>query len=187
MNLYAQFELLGRKQLILQEGIDMLKQTQLDFKKNKESANSWGFISVMSNVVLVPLNCIVNAFELGSANTIYQIAVKSLYDKFARSGTRVESGLVKESVSLLKKAAIETLKKQGLTTYIPGVNILAGFAEDSIAAWQVINTVEKGNRELDNMSVQIERNIAKSIDYLTEIGIQRNEILEKMDKVNRTT
>src|SRR3954454_16434092 len=81
MNLMQKFEALGRKQLALQEGIQLLQDAQFDLRKARGAADAWGITAVMANVTLVPLNCIVNAFELKAANSAYQAMVHALYKK----------------------------------------------------------------------------------------------------------
>jgi hypothetical protein len=88
MNLAHQFEVLGGKQLAIQEGINLLRQAQLELGRARVAADAWGMMAVMANLTIIPLNCIVNAFDLKAANTVYKIVVRQLYSKFGKSGTR---------------------------------------------------------------------------------------------------
>ena len=82
MDLVRQFEILGSKQLAIQEGMDLLRQIQQELVRNKTAADVWGFTAVMANLTIIPLNIIVNAFELKAANSAYQSLVKFLYLKY---------------------------------------------------------------------------------------------------------
>jgi len=186
MNLYHQFDQLGKRQIILQEGIELMKKVQLDFKQEKANASAWGFTAVMANVVLVPLNCIVNAFELKTANDIYKTLVKEAYSKFSKSGSRIKNDNVKTSLSILKKVATDTLKTKGMTAYVPGVNILVGLAEDSVAAWEAISLVSEGEKDLKNVAGMIERNITRTTNQLMDLGKLRSDIHDSIEQMERT-
>jgi hypothetical protein len=178
MNLALQFEMLGRKQLAIQEGIDMLQQTQIDFYRARAAAKAWGLAAVMANFTLIPLNVIVNAFELKAANTAYKIFVRQLYGTFGKSGTRLD-GQAKTALSLLKQAIIEELKRKGMTQFVPGVSILVGFAEDSMAAWRAVQLLDSGDREMSMLASNLERMIATANRQLLQLGIERAFILDR--------
>ncbi|WP_024297127.1 hypothetical protein [Methylomicrobium lacus] len=185
MNLVQQFEMLGRKQLAIQEGIDLLRQIQIDLSRARAAADAWGVAAVMSNVTLIPLNIIVNAFELKAANTAYQVLVRQLYGKFGKSGTRLD-GQAKTALSLLKQAITEELKRKAMTEFVPGVNILIGLAEDSMAAWQAIQLVDSGSREISIRANDLERKIVIANQQLMQLGIKRADILGRMQVYGRT-
>jgi hypothetical protein len=185
MNLAQQFEVLGRKQLAIQEGIDLLRQTQFELSSSRASADAWGMAAVMANVTLIPLNVIVNAFELKAANTVYQMLVHNLYGKFGKSGTRLD-GHAKTALAMLKQAISDELKRKAMTEFIPGINILVGLAEDSLAAWQVIQLVGSGNSEITALASNIERKISAACHQLLQIGISRAEILGRLQTYSRT-
>ncbi len=185
MNLATQFETLGRKQLAIQDGIQLLTQVRSDLARTRSAADAWGTIAVLSNVTLIPLNVVLNAFELKSANTMYQVLVQQLYGKLAKSGTRLD-GAWKPVLSLLKQAIVEELERKALTAFIPGVNILVGLSEDSLAAWQAIRLVESGNREIAGHLVKLDRTIEEAKRQLVEFGIRRAEILGLMQSQART-
>ena len=185
MNLAAKFQMLGSKQLAIQEGIDLLRSMQLDLSRTRSAADTWGTVAVLANVTLIPLNVIVNAFELKGANSLYQSLVRQLYGKFAKSGTRLD-GHSKVALSLLKTAIVDELKRKALTDYIPGVNILVGLAEDSLAAWQAIQLVDSGVREMSARATDIEKKIVAANLQLTQLGIKRAEILSRLQVQART-
>ena len=185
MNLARQFEMLGTKQLAIQEGIDLLRGIQPELSRAKAAADAWGTVAVVANVTLIPLNVIVNAFELKGASSLYQRLVRTLYGKFSKSGTRVD-GHAKVALSLLKQAITEELKRKALTNYIPGVNILVGLAEDSLAAWQAIQLVDSGNREIAARAGDLEKKIAAANHQLVLLGIKRAEILDRLRVHART-
>lgn len=180
-----QFRILGRKQLAVQEGLDLLRQAQADLRRAQAAGHAWGVTAVMANVTLIPLNVIVNAFELKAANTAYQILVRQLHDKFGKSGTRLD-GRAKTALSLLKQAIKAELKRKAMTDLVPGVNILVGLAEDSMAAWQAIQLVESGNREMAARANDLSRAILAASQQLRRLGIKRAEILDRLQVVSRT-
>ncbi|MGM9480331.1 hypothetical protein ACS5PN_03965 [Roseateles sp. NT4] len=181
-----QFAMLGRKQLAIQEGIALLQSAQMDLASARASASAWGIVGVMANVTLIPLNVIVNSFELKGASSLYQVVVHELYGKFAKSGTRLEDGHVKTMLSLLKQGIVAELKRKAMTDYIPGVNILVGLAEDSYAAWQAAALVESGNREIAALAVDLDRKIRAASQQLIQLGIKRAEILDRLQIAART-
>lgn len=185
MNLVTQFHMLGKKQLAIQEGIDLLRQIQMELSRTKSSADAWGMVAVMANVTLIPLNIIVNAFELKAANSLYQMLVHQLYGKVAKSGTRLD-GHAKTALSMLKQAITEELKRKALTNYIPGVNILVGLAEDSMAAWQTIQLVGAGKQDIAAQAAAIERKISLANHQLIQLGINRADIHDNLLRIRHT-
>jgi hypothetical protein len=184
-NPLQQFEALGRRQLALDEGIRMLQQIRLELSRDGAAAEAWGLTAVLANVTLIPLNVIVNAFELGAAKSVYEVVVREVYGKLARSGTRSD-GKVKIALAELKKALVEVLKKKGATAYVPGVNILVGLAEDSWAAWQSITLVEGGRGERQQLAHRLQRQIDATQRELTQLGIVRAQLLAQMQLRART-
>lgn len=185
MNLAQKYAQLGRRQNVIQEGINDLKRILAELADDRAAMDRWGTTAVMANVVLVPLNCIVNAFELGSVNTAYQHVAKMLYEKYAKSGTRAEGGVAK-TVSVLKKGVLEALKAKGLKQAVPGANILFGLVEDSLAAFQTIQMVDKGQTEALDLSRQIRANIGRMVSELEAIGILRAQLLDQVQQIRRT-
>lgn len=185
MELTQQFVILGKKQVAIQEGIELLLQVQLELKRAQSSANTWGSVAVLANLTLIPLNVIVNAFELKKANTLYQRLVQQLYGKFASSGTRLD-GHSATALSLLKQVVIDELRSKALAEYIPGVNILIGLAEDSLAAAKAIQVVESGRSEILAHTMVLERKIANARRELIRLGIKMAEILPRLEAYSRT-
>ncbi|MBI5276012.1 MAG: hypothetical protein HY854_06075 [Burkholderiales bacterium] len=185
MNLAHQFQRLGSKQLAIQEGVQLLRQLQNELASVRATADAWGTTAIIANVTIIPLNIIVNAFELKAANGLYQSLVRQLYGKVGKSGTRID-GSWKTALGLLKQVALEELKKKGMSQFVPGVNILVGLSEDSLAAWQAIQLVQTGNQEIHTQAQSIERKIAAAIGQVLEIGVRRAEILERMQVIQRT-
>ena len=185
MNSADEFRKLGAKQLGIQAAIDLLTQTQNELGQARASADKWGMVAVVSNVTLIPLNVIVNAFELSAAKGVYQSLVRELYGKFAKSGSRID-GHGKYVLSLTKAVIVSELKRKGLTAYLPGVNILVGLAEDSMAAWQAIQLVEDGKHEMNGYAAAIERQIAQARMELQKLGIPYAEFRGKVDIYRRT-
>jgi hypothetical protein len=185
VNISQQDQTLARKQIAVQEGIELLRQAQQEFGRHRASADAWGATAVVANVALIPLNVIVNAFELKAAQNAYQFLVQQVYGKLAKSGTRSE-GHAKTALALLKQAIVGELKRQALTQYVPGVNILVGLAEDTLAAWQAIQRVEGGSREFAQQAAALDRVINAAIQQMLKIGVQRAELLARMQLQART-
>lgn len=184
-NFAQQFELLGRKQLAIQEGILLLQEAQTELARARAAADAWGVTAILANATLIPLNIIVNAFELKSVNSLYQALIRELYGQFAKSGTRLD-GHSKMALALLKKGVIEELKRKARTDLIPGVNILVGLAEDSLAAWQAIQLTNAGRQEGAALTVAVEQKIAAAQRHLVQIGIRRAELLGVLQTYSRT-
>jgi len=185
MNFAQQFEILGRKQLVIQEGIDLLRQVQAELRRSKVSAEGWSMAAILANAALIPLNCVVNAFELKAANTAYQALVRQLYGQFGKSGSRLD-GHAKTALSALKQAIIEELKRKAMTDFIPGVNILVGLAEDSMALWRAVQLVTSGNREMQALVQSLDKKIDAATRELIQLGIKRAEIHRRMHAISRT-
>lgn len=185
MNATQQFEILGRKQLALQEGVQLMQQVRTELARNAAAADAWGTTAVLANVALIPLNVIVNAFELKGANSVYQALVRQLNGKFGKSGTRLD-GHAKTALALVKQVVIEELRRKAMRDMIPGVNILVGLAEDSLAALQAIQLVESGNREITTRAGAIERQLAAAIQQMLALGVRRAQLLERMQLLART-
>jgi len=64
-----------------------------------------------------------------------------------------------------------------MTTYIPGVNILFGLAQDSIALIEQVQRVENGSKESKNLMDNIRRNIERMEEEIKKIGITRAYLL----------
>jgi hypothetical protein len=185
MNLMHQFQHLGRQQIGLQDAISMLHRIRAELHRDLAHADAWAVVGVMSNVTLIPLNAIINAFELGAAKSLYETAAREFYNKAAKSGTRSE-GHLKTVLSSLKSALVEVLKKKGATQFVPGVNILVGLAEDSLATWQAIERREGGLAEGRQLAIRLDRQISTAIQELQRLGMQRAELLSRMDIRSRT-
>ncbi|GAA4439698.1 hypothetical protein GCM10023188_36190 [Pontibacter saemangeumensis] len=71
MNLMYQYNAMARKQLGITEGINLLKQVQVDLNRTMMTANAWGLTAIIANASLVPLNAIIKAFEIKKANSLY--------------------------------------------------------------------------------------------------------------------
>jgi hypothetical protein len=185
MNLYQQFELLGRKQLAIEEGITLLRQARADLQLSKASADRWGAIAISANVLLVPLNCIISAFELKGCKNLYEMLVRELYKRYSQSGTRL-SGTAKPLLAALKQGIIQELKRKALTEYVPGVNILVGLAEDSIAVWQTQQMVTQGESEMARLTLDLDRKISAALWQLQDIGRRSAAIIDRMEQLSRT-
>lgn len=178
MNHAYQFEVLGRKQLSIQEPIDLLRQAQVELARWKSSADPWGTVAVLANVTLIPLIFIGNAVELKAADSRYQTVVQRLYGKFGKGGTRID-GQAKNALSLLKEALGVELKLRALTEFVPGFNMLVGLAADSMAAWEAIQLRENGPREMVLRVDALDGKISDAQAQLIGLGIGRADFLSR--------
>lgn len=185
MDLLHQYQALQGKQLAVSEGVQLLRQTRHELQQARSAGKAWGLTAVLANAALIPLNCIVNAFELKAANTAYQILVRALYDKLARSGTRLD-GPTKNALSMLKRAIVEELKRKAMTEFVPGVNILVGMAEDGIALMQVAMVADASSREAAALTATIDRQLDNAIRKLEQLGIERAMLLMRVERMSRT-
>jgi hypothetical protein len=177
MNPAREYQSLGRKQVALQEGIQLMREAQRELQQARAKQDAWGVVAVVADATLIPLNCIVNALNLGTAKSVYQTLVRALYDKVGKSGARLD-GHAKTALSLLRQAITEEIKRKGLTQYVPGVNILIGLSQDSLTAWQTMQTVSGGGRETDALARAAERQIAAAQRELMAIGVRRANLLD---------
>lgn len=184
MSLLRQYQTLQSKQLALSEGLQLLQQTRSELQQNLATAEAWGHTAVLASITLIPLNCIVNALELKGANTAYRILVKAVYDKFARSGTRLE-GPAKTALSTLKKVITDELKRKALTDLTPGVSILVGLAEDSLAMMQAVTAVEAGTRETAALAARINRQLTNTTRKLEKLSIEHARFLTHVERLSR--
>lgn len=185
MNSASQLSILRNKQLAFDESIQMLKQAKVELMQSGRAVDAWGKIGVLASLTLIPLNCIVNSFQMKTAKSIYQIFAHQLYGEFGKSGARLD-GHAKKTFSLLKQAITAELKRKALTEYIPGVNILVGLAEDSVAALQMLQMTDTANKELGLLMVGLDRKISAATQQLQKLGIAHNAILEHLQRSMRT-
>lgn len=186
MNLVHEFQVLGHKQNTIQQGTNDLRKIQNELSGTMALASSWGLTAIIANAALIPLNAIINSFELKRANSLYQTAVRALYGRFSKSGTRINNKYSKEVLKTLKDIIIQELTRKGMTDFVPGVNIIGGLAQDSIALLETAQTVESGSKEMKNLMSNINLKIEAARLELFRIGNRRSEILDYMKKVSTT-
>lgn len=185
MNVAQQLGVLRNKQFAIQESIQMLNEARMDLLQSGRGVGAWSTVGVLASVALIPLNCIVNSFQLKTATSMYQLLAQQLYGRFGKSGTRLE-GKAKTTLSLVKQAITAELKYKALTEYIPGVNILVGLAEDSVAAWQMVALADTSSKELQALMASIDRKIASANQQLRKLGVDHNDILESVQRSMHT-
>jgi len=76
MNNNNKFFELGKKQVILGQAIEDMKKIQSELSQNSSTAKTIGNAVYISYAVIMPLNVILNAFDLKAANNLYQRIVK---------------------------------------------------------------------------------------------------------------
>lgn len=185
-NLSATFQRLAQKQMAVSAGVAAMREARKALETDMQQARFWGNIAVFANAAMLPLNLMINAFQAKAAVSAYQVVVKELYAQLGKSGTRMESGAIKTSLSVIKKATVEALKSKGLTGYVPGVNMLVGFAEDSVALFQTASTVRDGSNEMRQLMRQMETKIADAEQTFLRIGIEMDRLLTEMQRRART-
>lgn len=181
-NPYQNFEISLKKQAAFQDGIAMMEKAQMDFRMERSAANVLGIAAVTCNAALIPLNVILTAFDLKAAANSFKGLTKfsyDIYNNYSASGTRIDNTVVKHSLSEIKIIAANQLAKNG-SQYIPGVNILIGLAEDTIALAESMLTVKKGNLEMSILNANVETKITQMKRQLTSLGVESADLLKQM-------
>jgi hypothetical protein len=185
-NLATVFQKLSQRQMAVSAGVGALRDARAALKKDTADAMFWGNIAVFANAAMLPLNVMLNAFEVNGAVSIYKTVVKELYGKLGKSGTRMQGGAVKTSLSVIKKAPVEALKSKGLTQWVPGVNIIVGFAEDSVALFEAASMVADGSAEMRNLMRQLDAKLADAERAYLRLGIEMDRVLTEIQRRQRT-
>lgn len=196
MNDAHEFQMLMRKQLAVNEGIEMLKQIKTELSGIEATGRVWGAVAVTCRAVMIPLNVIVNAGELGTAKRLLGVlgeqVAKVAYKKYGASGTGLDGslksweGIAKLTLSSLKAGVVAELRQKGLTHYVPGANILIGLSEDSLALAFAMQTMKEGEVEF-RMAVQRQQaQLTRMERELVSLGIVANQHLERMQTGFRT-
>ncbi|WP_373515639.1 hypothetical protein [Persicitalea sp.] len=183
--LKSRYDVLATRQLIVAEGIKDMEEIERTLFSDAASAQSWGNFAVVIQAALVPLNVIVNAFEVKKATSIYQSIVKTLYSQYAASGSR-NSKPTKEIFKVLGGVITDHLKSQALTEYIPGVNILLGFAQDSIAFFNTAVEVSNNSKEQSILFTNMRLQMDKAKKEMLKLGTERAIIHDRLTQINRT-
>lgn len=182
-------EKLRRRQVAYQEGIHLLRMTRAELIKDISTADNWALAAVMSNAVLVPVNIIVNTFLPFTPVSKFQKIVQFVYDQTAASGTRAQSESSKDVMDELGKLGKETtdyLTKNALGEYAPGVRILVGLAQDSIALMEVAKQTSDGQSEMRKQLHAIDRKIGAFFTIMGQLGIERALLHDKVSTIRRT-
>lgn len=186
MSLIQQYQLLAKKQMGIQEGIEHMKQVQIDLNREIMYANIWGLTAIAANATLIPVNIIVNGVGLKEANSLYQAFVRHLYVESAGSGTRSEDSWAKAILGKIKEFVIKDLSQKGLKNYIPGVSVLFGLAQDTLVLWQTLQTVGSGTREMNLIARDLNLKIAASNREFMRLGIERALIHDRIKEFSKT-
>lgn len=72
-------------------------------------------------------------------------------------------------MGLLSDAINAELKAQKLAAYIPSVNIIVGAIQDSLAAWQTVETFANGHNDMKQLQQNAQANIAKMKKALADL------------------
>lgn len=184
-DLGQQFLLLEKRQFAMKEHISVLHQIRKDFESSASWSRFFGMSAVILNATLIPLNAIINAFNIKAAKGLYQKIVYYLYDEFGKSGTQNES-YVTNLFAMAKSIIVSYLSKERLTDYIPGVNIILGFVEDTITLFKTVSDYNEGMQELQLIRQNLDRNLHRAIQELTNIGIKLGQIFDRAEVYTRT-
>jgi hypothetical protein len=188
-NLNQQFEILLNKQLAFQDGIAMMEKAQMDFRSDSATADLWGKTAVFANAALIPLNVVINSFDLKGLSDGFNSATKFFYNQYkdkAASGTRISNKTVKYSLAIIKSQATKQLVAKKMGQYVPGVNILMGLAEDSVALIETALMVESGSQQMSILKINMENKIAQMKRQLSALGVESADVLGKMQRVANT-
>jgi hypothetical protein len=192
---------LARKQTAFAEGLAMLGDARRELAEARSSANAWATASVMSQVVLIPLNILVNAFQLKAAKTTYDVVVRVLVKFLQKAKEGIElaaaaqegglRGLRREKLKQdilaeFKNELTKELRAKGLAAHIPGANVLLGLAEDTYALIDSLLTIDAGTREMQEQMARIDRKISDAQREIQKFGIQRAQVRERLDELDRT-
>jgi hypothetical protein len=154
-----------------------LQEYLSQFERYRMLADINGMIAVAAQTVLVPANMIINASPgAGKARTLAHRLGKLLYDKFAASGTRVESEPA-QILGQIKNAVLDELRRKGATEWLPAVRTLAGLAEDSLALIETLQMVSEGNAQSEGTRHVLEAQVAKVRAKIMQLQSQRADLL----------
>lgn len=163
-----------------------------------------GAIAIVSRAAMIGLNVIVNASQLGAAQTAlrqgWQGVAREFYTQLAweaykqqgASGSGLTGGLhswegrVKLLLRGLKSGLVDELKRKGAARYVPGVNIIIGLSEDSLAFFSTAAMVSDGDREVQGIIRKVSAQIFRMEQELMKLGIQANEQLTLAQIKGRT-
>lgn len=182
--LKAEYDRLVDKQYSASEAVDSLRQIERELLLNRNWAKTWGQVAVISHALLVPLNVIVNAFEAKPVASLYQTFVKELYADV--SMRRRRPGRTTFANIVLERGVIGHLQLKGLHDYIPGVNIVFGLVEDSVALVNAAIETEEGNREIAAIAFRLRLSIGRAQAELNNIGIRRAQVQDRLARAART-
>ena len=182
-------ERLRRRQVAYSEGLHMLRLTRSELVRTIDGANGWGLSAVLSNAALVQLNIIINAFVPGAPTSLFQSVSKYVYEQTAKSGTRGETKEAKQAIKWageIGKIATEYAKKRGMANMVPGIGILTGLAQDSIALFDVAKIVSEGQREMNQGLRSLDAKITETLKIIETIGIERALVHDAAKQLGRT-
>lgn len=147
------------------------------FERYRMLADINGMIAVAAQTVLVPANMIVNASPgAGKVRTLGRRLGEVLYDKFAASGTRVESEPA-QVLGQIKNAVLDELGRKGATEWLPAVRTLAGLAEDSLALIETLQMVSDGAPQSQSTRHTLDAQLARVRAKIAQLKAERTEAL----------
>ncbi len=111
--------------------------------------------------------------------------MRTLYAGVAASGTRSD-GYANVVLSSLKSVIGSELKRKAMGDFVPGVNILIGLAEDSLAAWKSIEMVGSGAAEMSTLANSLDTKIAAARKELERLGRDPANTVTEAQRAART-
>ena len=67
----TRFWQIGQRQLALQEGLDLLRQAELELLRDMAGADRWAFVALAAHACQVPLNVVVGGLQLGALRPVF--------------------------------------------------------------------------------------------------------------------
>jgi hypothetical protein len=189
MNPAHRFAQLGRQQLSMQEGIEMLQQIQRELGQDTAAADAWGFVAVMAQACAVPANIIVNSLPGSPAKKaldVFNHALR-LYATSSAAQRRDWKGAgLPWAFEAVKQAVQHEMTKAGAKDLVPGVSILLGLAEDGLALIEAGQMVSDGSAEMRGLARRMQQRIADAQRRLMALGLERARAHDALQVWTRT-
>ena len=174
---YSKYKMLSQKQMLQGDLVATLEEINNQLANDLHSGRAWGEVAVVSLAVLVPLNAILNAFEMKAPASMFEMFVKKAYEKFGKSGAHTE-GNAKKALDAAQGIAVSFLKVKS-KEMIPVVNILFGLAQDSVAFYQAASNLQLADSEGKEYASNIQSQIFRAKNEILKSGIKMNVLLER--------
>ena len=179
----TRFWQIGQRQLALQEGLDLLRQAELELLRDMAGADRWAFVALAAHACQVPLNVVVGGLQLGALRPVFDgfgHALRAAVTADAARRGQWAGAALPHAFWALQQGIGQALARKGAAYAVPGANILLGLAEDSFALLQAAQDVSRGRDEMQQLRRQLQRSIHTTLRQMTVLGVERNRALERM-------